>query len=424
MKKIYIYCACLISVALYGQSIDCSQKVSDYQSLFIAKKIDVAYTAWSDAKLSCGSSKEDIYKDGLQIIQAKMDHIKSDTEKERLLREALKLLDDYHKYFPASTSDYQVSKAMLIYNNSVRAIQQVEEIFKLLDRGFSDAPDDIKDINAINLYYNLYCDRVKNKLISSEGSTEKYLMLKNLIDKLKAEDPKNAKIYNTLSANIDNWSKKSTTVADLTNYYQKHLEANKSNLVWLQQGVTTLSIKCSDQPIFYSMATAFYKSKVTAQSAAFMGLANAKQKKYNETLQYYNEAASLEPNSLEKAKLYYRLATLLGTNDKINAKYAINQALKFDAKMTKGYLFLAQLYADSSECVVSDFDKKVLLYLALLTANKSLLPNNKSNAALDKFIAKYATEALTPKEISKSHLNGTSYAISCWINETIVFPDK
>ncbi|MEC4049200.1 hypothetical protein OX284_007145 [Flavobacterium sp. SUN046] len=424
MKNIFIYCALLIPIIFYGQKTDCTQNINAYQVLFQAKKIDVAYSAWLDAKSVCGTSNESIYKDGLQIIQATIVHSKSDTDKERLLREALKLFDDYHKNFPTSTADFQVAKAMLIYNYSVRADQQVDEIFYLLDKGFTTASESIKDINAINLYYNLYSNKVKNKEIPSEGSIEKYLLLRNLIDKLQAEDPKNTKSYKILSANIDNWSKKSTTVADLTNYYQIHLESNQSNLTWLQQGVTALSVKCSDQPIFYTMAAAFYKTKVTAQSAAFMGLANAKQKKYNETINYYNEAVSLEPNSLEKAKLYYMLATLLGKNDKINAKYAINQALQFDAKMTKGYLFLAQLYADSSECVVSDFDKKALLYLALLTANKSLLPNNKSNAALDKFIAKYATEALTPKEISKSHLNGTSYTISCWINETIVFPDK
>ena len=423
MKYLVLLCCCF-SIPFYSQSNDCIQKVSDYQNLFKAKKIEVAYIAWSEAKLSCGTSNETLFKDGIQIIQAKIKSTKLDSERERLLREGLKLFEDYHKYFPATTADYQVSKAMLIYNNSVRADQQIEEIYSLLENGISSAPHSIKDINAINLYFNLYCNKIKNKEISSDGVTEKYLLIHDIISNLSASDPKNAKGYQQLTTSIDNLAKKTLTADNLTQYYQSNLATNQTNGAWLELGVANLAVKCSNKPVFYSMATAWYQYKATAKSASYLGLANAKQKKYTEAVHYYEEAVALEADPKEKAKLYFTLASLLGNNDKSNARLYYNQALQFDPKMTKVYLAIAQLYADSKECATTDFDKKAVLYLAIQTANKQLSIDTKTNPALDKFIAKYTNDSLTPKEISKAHLNGKTYAISCWMNESIIFPEK
>ncbi len=423
MKYLVLLCCCF-SIPFYGQSNDCVQKINDYQSLFKAKKIEVAYIAWSEAKLGCGTSNETLFKDGVQIIQAKIKSTKIDSDREHLLREGLKLFDDYHKYFPASTADYQVSKAMLMYNNSVRADQQIEEIYTLLEKGITAAPNSIKDINAINLYFNLYCNKIKNKEITSEGVTEKYLLIHDIISNLSASDPKNAKGYQQLTTNIDNLAKKTVPADNLSQYYQTNLATNQTNGAWLELGVTNLAIKCSNKPVFYSMATAWYQYKATAKSASYLGLANAKQKKFSEAVHYYEEAIGLESNPKEKAKLYFTLASLLGNNDKSNARLYFNQALQSDPKMSKVYLAIAQLYADSKECATTDFDKKALLYLAIQTANKQLSIDTKTNPALDKFIAKYNVDSLTTKDISKAHLKGQSYSITCWINETITFPEK
>ena len=412
------------SWTFYAQTIDCNQQINEYQTLFQAKKFDLAYLSWLHAKSTCAPLQEAIYNDGIQILQSNIKITKLDSQKESLLRDALKLYDEFHKKFPLLTADFQSKKAMLIFNNSVRADQQIDEMYSLLEQAFTSAPYSVTDINAINLYFDLYCKKIKNKEIASTNATEKYVLLLNCISKLQENDSKNNKAYQQLTTNINSLAKKTLSVDNLVQYYQSNLNAYQSNKTWLESGLTSLAVKCSTQPIFYEMAKALYQVEINPQSASFMGLACFKQKKIKEAIPFYEQAISLENNPKEKAKTCFTLASLLGNNDQINARDYYQKALQWDPKMTKVYLAIAQLYINSKDCATTDFDKKAIVYLALQTANKQLVVDSKSNTSLDKFITKYTVDSLTLKDISKARLNGKNYTVTCWINETFQFPEK
>jgi tetratricopeptide (TPR) repeat protein len=168
-----------------------------------------------------------------------------------------------------------------------------------------------------------------------------------------------------------------------------------------------------------------YSVKVTPQSAYYMALAATKQKKFPEAIRYYEESAQLEPNPLEKANIYYTLATGLSSGDKSKSKEYLNNALTFDPKMGKAYLFLAQSYSNSKEeCGKTDFEKKAVIYLAIQTVKKAGVADPKLKPTADKMEADFKSQSLTQEEIKKSKMNGKSLTIGCWINETITFPSK
>lgn len=406
-----------------AQKIDCSSKMTAYQELLKVKKVAESFDAWSDVRKNCPKENEAVYTDGIQILQYKIDNAASAEEKEKLVRDVLKLYDQYNKNYPLTTPDFEINKAMTLVSNKIEA---KDEIFNLLDSGFTKASQNVTDANAIYTYFSMYSERFNNgdKKITSNSVLEKYTLVNSLLNQLQASKPEN-KEYKTAQNAIDKLIKDLATCENLDAFYTKNYAANQENTDWITSALISLSAKCSNRPIFVTMSEKLYSVKATAQSAYFMALANLKQRKLTEAAKFYNEAAELQTNPIEKSKLYYTLATGLLANDLPKSKETLNKALAADPKMGKAYLFLAQLYANSAnDCGKTDFEKKAVYYLAIQTAQKAGVAEPRLKPTADKMAKDFETLAVTSAEISKAKLNGKSVTIGCWINETITFPAK
>ena len=421
MKLFFIFISVYFISNCHAQQFDCKQGIQDYQLLLKANKIEESYIVWSAVRKNCKKKEVDVFLDGLAIIQSTLKLTKSQIERERLIRDGIKLYEEFHTYFPSNSEDYEVGKAMLIYYNSVRAQQQMEEIFILLDSGFTKAYDKIKDSNAINLYFELCFTKFKTKEISAQAITEKYFLVSNMLNRLQLEFPNNSKAYTQIKAKIDAKAKPILSCNGVSSFYEKGFISNKTNPKWLIESLELLSNRCSSLPIFSQLATALYEIKPTIIAATYMGLKSLKQKKYTEAIHYYEEAASLENNVAKKAAIYFTLATQLSNVDKINSKEFLVKSLQGDAKMGKAYLSLAQLYVASvKECSTSDFETKAIYYLAIKKANMASEMDPKLQPQVSKFIETYKNETFSTKEIRKSKLSGKNVTIGCWINEDIL----
>lgn len=424
MKTIYSIICILFIANINAQEFDCSSKTKEYQDFFKALKVAESYTTWSEVVKNCPKKSETVYTDGIKILQYKIDVAASKEEKEKGVRDLMKLYDQYNKNFPLTTTDFEVNKAMALHNNKIDA---KEEIFSLMDRGFSKGASNVTDANAIYIYFSLYYDKHKtdSTKFTADSVIEKQTLLNSLLTQLQFSNPEKATEYKTAQNGIAALAKDVTTCDNLAAYYDKNYPLNKENTHWIIAALTSMSEKCSSKPVFYTMAQQLYTLKITAQSAGFLALANVKQRKFNEAIRFYNESAELETNPLEKAKIYYWVATGLLGNDPAKSKEYLNKTLTFDPKMGKAYLFLAQLYSDSAEeCGKTAFEKKAVYFLAIQTAKKAGIAEPRLKAASDKMAEDFAPKSLTKKEIRKKKMNGKSLTIGCWINETIDFPRK
>lgn len=116
----------------------------------------------------------------------------------------------------------------------------------------------------------------------------------------------------------------------------------------------------------------------------------------------------------------------LYSNDLPKTKGYLNKAVELNPKLTQAYIFLSQMYANHAEkCGKDDFEKRAIYYLAIQTAKKALVNDDKKTTLTVESITKgYASKALTSEEIQSKKLWGKTYKIECDINETIVFPAK
>lgn len=423
MKAIIFILSFLFITNSNAQKFDCSSKITNYKELLQARKMSESFDTWSEVKKNCPTANEAIYTDGIQILQYKIDNATTDEEKEKLVRDVLKLYDQYNKNFPVTTLDFEVKKAMMLVNNK---IDSKDEIFNLLDSGFAKAANNVTDASAIHTYFSMYCEKFNSgdKKITSNQVLEKYTIVNTLLTQLQIAQPANSD-YKTAQNAINNLIKDLATCENLDAFYTKNYPNNQENTDWITSALISLSGKCSVKPIFLTMAEKLYAMKVTTQSANFMAMGNLKQRKFTEAIKFYNESAELQTNSLEKAKIYYTLATGLLSNDLLKAKEYLNKALTLDPKNGKPYLFLAQLYANNSnDCGKTDFEKKTVYYLAIQTVQKAGIAEPRLKPTADKMAEDYMSKSISAAEISKAKMNGKSVTIGCWINETITFPTK
>jgi hypothetical protein len=422
MKAIIFILGILFITNSNAQKFDCSSNIKTYQELFKEKKTGESYDSWNEVRKNCPKESEDIYKDGIQILQYRIETATSE-DKEKSVRDLMKLYDQYNKNFPTAVPDFEVQKAMALVDNQIDA---KEEIFTLLDNGFAKASQNVTSAKAIYTYFSMYSERFNagDKKITPNAVLEKYAMVSTLLNQLKVSNVNNSD-YKTAQNAIDNLIKDIATCENLADFYNKNFEANKDNTDWITSALVSLSGKCSSKPIFLTLAEKLYAIQQNAQSANFVALGYIRQRKFPEAIKFYNEAAGLQANPIEKAQIYYTLATGLLASDLPKSKEYLNKALAADPKLGKAYLFLAQQYVNGSkDCGQTDFEKKAVFYLASQTVQKAGAADPRLKPTADKMAEDYNSKSLTATEISKAKMNGKSLTIGCWINETISFPAK
>jgi hypothetical protein len=424
MKALFSLLSLLVLTICHAQKYDCATKAKEYQELLKAKDFGASYDVWSEVSKKCPKESDALYTDGLTILQYKIDNAANQENKEKLVREVLNLYDQFYKNFPNAIPAYEVNKAMALHNNQ---IDSKSEILLLMESGFAKASKEVKDANAIYTFFSMCYEKYKagDAKYNADTTLDRYTLVNSLLTELQNTEAENTNDYKTAQRGINALAKDLVSCDNLEAYFDKNYNANKDNTTWLTTALANMSAKCSAKPIFNTMAEKLHALKVTSKSAYFMALASLKQRKFEESVQFYNQAADLETNPLEKAKIYFTLGTGLLANDMPKSRETLNKALQFDPKMGRAHLFIAQLYSYSAEeCGKTDFEKKAVFTLAAQTAKKAALADPKLKAAADKMAEDFAPQALTAADISQEKMNGKALTIGCWINETITFPSK
>lgn len=424
MKALFSFVGVLLVFQLQAQKIDCSLKVKEYQSFIHESKWNEAYNSWNVVRNNCPKENENLYTEGLQILNFKIDNESNPEAKELAVRDALKLYDQYAINYPLAIPNYQAIKAMLLVSNKMGT---PEEIFSLLDSCWIKNTTTISDALTIYTYFNLYYQKYNtdSKIVNADMLLDKYMHIIVTLNTLEITNPAQINEYEAAERNCHNLIKELLTCDYLSAYFEKNFGAQKENAVWLSSALSTFTVKCGGLPMYYAISEANYKAKKTSKSAYYFGVACTKIRKFEEAIQYFIEAEELETNPAEKAKLDYSLATGLLSSDKSKAKALVIKAASLDPKMGKAYIYLAELYANSAEeCSTSDLEKKTIYYLAAETLKKAVAMEPRLKITAEKMAEKYSSKILTDKDIVSQKLNGKTVKIGCWINDSVTFPAK
>ena len=453
MKKRFL---ALITVAMVGSGAVSAQDCTTTAALAYddakAKNYDSAYPKLMEVMEDCPKYSLATYQYLERALESKIDKAEEGDKKE-LVRELIKVWETRLELYPDKTKAGKVYSdiAQLKYDNK---IGDKEELYKAYDKAWNEDVVNFTSPKALYAYFDLVVDmqdagernlqdvfdqydKVYAKIEKEENDAAEALapLLKKQEDGEELDSKEEKKIKNA-EINLANYSMVRNALngklgarADCSNLiplYSKDFEAKKTEVSWLKNANARLSAKdCTEDPLFIKVSEALHKLEPSAKSAYSLGQLAESEGNSSKALQYYNEAAELETNKSDQAKIYYRIAN----NYKDKGQYGqargfYRKALTAKPSLGSAYLQIASMYAQSANnCGTDAFTKRAVYWLAADYASRAARvdPSLASNA--NQAAAAYRGRAPQKSDVFQSSRSvGDAIPVGCWIGETVRIP--
>jgi len=448
--KITILSAFLLvtTTAVFGQaSVNCAEKLSIFAELAKTKNYgEETFKYLQELRKDCASISEATYLYGERIYNSRIDNAATPAEKEKEVRELIKLEDEYKTNFPDKVKGIDMKKAMALFENNVGTS---EEIYKLLDVAFKTDKENFTNPKALYVYFEIFVndfeagkngiqlqdvftkyDEISDKI----GEEEKILSdaldallqkeeggtaLTDKENRYKQNHQINLDAYETIRSSMDAKIAQLATCERLIPFLGASFEENKNSEEWLRRAAERLDRKgCSEDPLFSKISDQLHKLNPTAESAYNLGVSFYSKKNNTKALEYFNQSADLQKDNTKRANIYYIIArNIYGNGNKVQARAYAEKALQAKPSFGDVHVYIAQLYANSAnECGNDPFEKRAIYWLAAKTARKAgTTAGNNAAAAYDKL-------APSTQEIFNSGREGQSISFKCWVGRSVTVP--
>lgn len=433
-----------------AQNEECMEKLSIFTEAAKVKNYDAAYEPWMAVRKACPKLNNAIYVYGEKILKHKIKN-SAGADKTAFTNDLIAMykesMANMPSKFPVGKTEAKIGQLMY-----VEKIGTAEDQFNTFDAAFKKDAKSFKNPKSIYTYFKLMVGLYDAKAKDFQSLVDLYtnvtdkieteqkfftgkkdaLLMKEENGTITAKEKKKLNSYSSFLAAYDQIAKGVDTDlggrADcdkLVPLFEKNFEANKSNSVWLKNSARRLASKdCADAPIFVKMVEALHQIEPSANSAYYLGILCMKKKDYACADKYFNESANLHTEKFEKAKVYYKLASLNKKRGRKGAavSYA-NKTLAAQPSFGKAYLLIAGLYASSAnDCGSSAFEKRATFWLAANVAEKAGRVDGSLKKSAAKTAANYRAKAPSKQDIFTSGMAGKKLTIGCWINKTVTVP--
>jgi tetratricopeptide (TPR) repeat protein len=419
-------------------SRECTIKYNLFKGDYQSKKFDEAYVNWIYLMDNCKDLSVNIYKFGATLSE--------DVRKEPTL--AKRVYEQRLQYFPTKNpakvhSDY----ATYLFENKLASN---DEVFKILEKGYAIDPtkmgvknlyiyfqgvtDRNKDTNPQKVFdtYDDVLENVNIKLANYAKKLVKYIDTTKVLDKrdkqLKRAYTVNSTALGTVEGGLDAIISEIATCVRLIPLYERDFEANKSNAIWLKRSVSRMFNKgCQEEPLFEKLVRAFAEASPSPEAYAFLANVLENNDDSAGAVKMREKSFELETDPLKKAK--YKLKFAQAAKDRgqySKARSLAREALKFNPRSGRAYLFIATLYQGSvNDCGDNLFEKRMVYVAALNMAQRAASVDPSISARASKYINIYDQNVPSQKDIfNATAVPGGKFTIKCWIGETVRIPNK
>ena len=435
---------------IFAQKEQCQTKFLAFQEIAKEGDFDAIYNSWLDLRKTCEGTDEAIFIKASGFLAPKVEEASASDEKNVMIQKLISIYDDHDKTFPNNKSGNRINKAILLFENKQG---NSATIYKFLDQAFKLDNDSFVNANVLNIYANL--------IVEEYNSTEKKITLDQAIEKLdlvyeKAQsesgkiDSENERLslkaetetltaeeksvlksnanalreYKAVTANINASINKLANCDALVAFYQKDFDKNTENVLWLERVSDRLDSKKCKTDLYQKVLEKWNQLSPNAKSSYSLALLSRQSRNQEKTIEYFTQSASLQKDANKKSDIFYLLATTYGNRNKPKAKEFALKAIEAKPSSGKSYIFLAQLYASSSnECGKDNFEKKAIYWLAANTAKQAGVVEAVMKKSADQMAQDFLKNAPTKAEVSQvKRKTGELISFDCWIGETVSVP--
>jgi tetratricopeptide (TPR) repeat protein len=443
MKKITFLLAAMLFITTVETnaqeaSRECTIKYNLFKGDYQSKKFDEAYTNWIFLMDNCKDLSVNIYKLGGTLAE--------DVRKEPAL--AKRVYEQRLQYFPNKNpakvhSDY----ATYLFENKLASN---DEVFKILEKGYAIDPtkmgvknlyiyfqgvtDRNKDTNPQKVFdtYDDVLENVNIKLANYAKKLVKYSDTTKVLDKrgkqLKRAYTINSKALGTVEGGLDAIISEIATCERLVPLYERDFEENKSNAVWLKRSVSRMFNKgCQTEPLFEKLVRAFAEASPSPEAYSFVSTVLFNKGDEKGGAEMKEKAFNLETDPLKKAKYKLKFAQVAKDRGQLSkARSLAREALRFNPRFGRAYLFIATLYQESvNNCGDNLFEKRMVYVAALNMAQRAASVDPSISSRARKYINIYKQNVPSQKDIFNATATpGGKFTLKCWIGETVRIPNN
>ena len=404
--------ATLESVSLYQEDVKQWKASKDNRYL------EDAYPYWKTIVQNCPKQSKNLYINGPNIIKVMINKAATTEEKEALINELMAMYDTrIANYGEAAT--YTAKKAMELENLlGEKGLQRYYELYSqaVQAEGDLEAGYLVKYMEAtINYVRAGYAEPtlvVDNYDVASD-------LLEAELQKFVEDSAKSATIRGYI-AGVEAAFPPYASCEQLVEIYGKKFEADPENVGLLKKitGIMTRK-RCTDQELFFRATENLYRLEPSPTTAMRMGAMCLQKKQYSDAINYLNDAVKGVSDKDKYTAYLYLGHAYSGTKSYTAARSAYNSAAEADRTKGEPYIYIAQLYAASTNSAKEDNVNGHSAYWAAVDAlnrAKSVEPTEENVESCNKLISSYSARYPKKSDAFMAGLeNGMSFTVPGWI---------
>jgi tetratricopeptide (TPR) repeat protein len=415
---------CVEDLSLYRESFK-QWKTSNYS----APSVDHAYKYWKLVFANCPTSSENIYLDGVKMLDYYISKTKDPKKKQTLIDSMMLVYDARIELFPLHYQTGEPQKGAILARKGVDLYQldpaEYVTVYNILKKSIE--LDKAQTAAPVYVYYFRAASKMAQKgEVDTATVVDIYDQLNEYID----INLKNAKavnnegeiaVYTSIQGNIETTFEPFATCRDLVKIYQQKFDKTPNDIELLKKITKILDKRrCQEEPLFFEASVNLYKLEPSPESAYLIGKLYLRQERYTEAIPYMEDAIKMEDTD-KVADAYIFLAQIykaLGNFSK--ARSIVLKGMELRPDKGEPYIFIGDLYAISaSDCGDNDLTKKVAYWAAVDKYYRAKQVDPSLAEEADKRIRTYSVYFPPLEVLFFYNLNeGDSYTVGCWINET------
>ncbi|MDG2080511.1 MAG: hypothetical protein P8J47_01865 [Bacteroidales bacterium] len=425
-------------LAKYGNdSIECVKNLSLYRGDYKQWKasgyksdiISSALKYWRHVLDNCPKATENIYVDGVKMINYSIKKEKDATRKQELTDTLMMLYDMRVHYYPYhyKTKKPQVGsilgrKGIDYYNLSPS--KNYLGAYEILGESIELDGENAK--GSVYVYYFRSITKMAKKgYVDTLAVVDAYDMLSDYIDDNidkydKSGNWKKGEEYINIKGTIENSFEPFAKCDDLVRIYQKKYDANPEDVKLLKKITKLLDKKgCIESPLYFHSTVALYRLEPSPESAYLIGKMLLKEEKYVEAVPYLEEAIKMENETRAYKALIFLAEDFMSLQKNEKARAIARKAANLNPKVGKPYIIIGDLYASAAnECGNDELTRKVAYWAAVDQYKKARSVEPSIATAMNKRISSYQKYFPTTELLFFYNLHeGDEYTVECWINE-------
>ncbi len=436
MKKIFLVLSSLVLIFGTIQAQNCARYIngdstkttpaySIYREFFKKGLYSDAFQQWKNMYENAPGFRKQTFLDGAVMYTALIQKTTDNTLRQNYVDTLFQIYNKQIQCF--GEDEYVLGKRsidLLKYGKNADIPQVRKDLEKTLQLTGDNAFP-----YYIQTYFKLLVNQIGRDGITADFVKGKYDELSKIVDKnISNVNNKQLQAYKDVKVVIDdlytqNFADKSDPAdcAKLLEIYLKKYKENPNDLETLKT-VYTKTKGCTD-----SVTNVEFLRKLNAMAPSYsyairLGSIFMKKNQYDSAFVLYQNAATVETDSVKKADLYFIMASIRADkNDFPAARDFAKQSLQYKPDMAKAYLLIGNLYLGSGKLCGpgTGFQSQIILWPAFDYLRKAIeIGTDDVKAEAQKMISSYTQYLPTKAEITAKKLSvGAPYTVKCYINE-------